>query len=214
MNGCPVYDMEGKRTGEVAVPQALGSLEVSPHLVWQVVVGQERNRRAGTASTRTRAETRGGGRKPWRQKGTGRARHGSTRSPIWVGGGKVGTPRPREYAATIPRRLRRLALSALLKHKLAENRLVVVEPLSLDKISTKAAAQALESVGAVGRVLLLVEKKDATWEKSCANLKNVTWLLRPHLSARELQAADTLVCGRETAEHLFGECAKWITPTR
>ncbi|NLN29507.1 MAG: 50S ribosomal protein L4 [Firmicutes bacterium] len=183
----PVYNMEGNQVGEIELSDEIFGTEVNEPLLHQAIVAYEANRRQGTASTKTRGEVRGGGRKPWRQKGTGRARHGSIRSPIWVGGGVVFGPKPRSYRQALPRKVRRAALKSALSAKVKAGDLIVLDQLSLPEIKTKRMAEVLKAVGASDKALVVMAQPDRNVELSARNLPGVA--LRP---ARGINAYDVL----------------------
>lgn len=140
-----VYDMNGKACGEMELSDNIFGVEVNTHVMHEVVVAQLANRRQGTQSTKTRAEVRGGGKKPYRQKGTGRARQGSIRSPQWVGGGVVFAPKPRDYSKKVNKKARRVALKSALTSKVQEEKFIVLDQLSLDQIKTKDMQKVLDA---------------------------------------------------------------------
>ncbi|MBI2080593.1 MAG: 50S ribosomal protein L4 [candidate division NC10 bacterium] len=173
-------------------------------LVHQMVRYQRNARRQGTASTRTRSEVRGGGRKPWRQKGTGRARAGTIRSPLWRHGGIVFGPKPRSYAMDLPRAVRRQAMRAALSAKAEAGAIRVLDTLSLEKPSTKTFRAFLETLGVQGRALVVLAQEDEVVMKSARNLPAVTVLPARGLNVYDVLAADTLLLTRE-ALALIGE---------
>lgn len=146
MQKVQVFDNSGKKVKEISAPKSVFSSPVNEHLLYEAVVNYRANQRRGTASTKTRAMVRGGGRKPWRQKGTGRARAGSTRSPLWRKGGVTFGPTPRDYSFHLPKKVRRNALKSALAAKLAEQQLMVVEDLKLNEAKTKEGVKLLESL--------------------------------------------------------------------
>lgn len=158
MEKLPIFDLSGKQTSSVALPQSVFAYAGKEHLLYEAVVNFLANQRQGTAATKTRGEVRGGGKKPWRQKGTGRARVGSIRSPLWRKGGTVFGPVPRDYGYEMPKQARRNALRLALAQKRAEERLLVLDDLSLNKPKTKAAAALLETFKLDSA--LLVDRKD------------------------------------------------------
>jgi large subunit ribosomal protein L4 len=177
----------GEKKGTVELDDAMFGIEPNVAVMHQVVTAQLAARRSGTQSTKTRAEVRGGGAKPWKQKGTGRARAGSSRSPIWVGGGVTHAPKPRSYAQRTPKKMVRLALRSALSDRFATGRILVVD-WDIEAPSTKAAIQILEANGVSGRVLAVLRGEDTVVWKSLRNLGNV------HLcEAGELNAYDVLV---------------------
>ncbi len=150
-----VYDMSGKQVGEVELSEAIFGIEPNESVVHDVVKNHLANRRQGTQSALTRAEVSGGGRKPWRQKGTGRARQGSTRAPQWTHGGIVFAPKPRDYSYTLNKKARRLALKSVLSAKVAEQKLVVIDAIKMDSVKTKDFAKFLSAVGAQDKPLVV-----------------------------------------------------------
>ena len=141
-----VIDTSGKKVKEVKAPDEVFAVPLKEHLVYETVINYRANQRQGTASTKTRAEVRGGGRKPWRQKGTGRARAGSTRSPIWKGGGITFGPRPRDYSYSLPKKAKRTALKSVLSMKLAEKQLLIVDALEMKEPKTKEAMALIKNL--------------------------------------------------------------------
>jgi large subunit ribosomal protein L4 len=177
----------GRASGSVDLDDALFGVQPNVPVMHQVVTAQLAARRAGTHSTKTRAEVRGGGAKPWRQKGTGRSRQGSIRSPQWRGGGVALGPKPRSYAQRTPRKMIRLALASALSDRMADGKVVVLDDWGIDTPSTKRALEILGSLKVEGRVLVVLTRDDqATW-KSLRNLPDV------HVLSTELNAYDVLV---------------------
>jgi large subunit ribosomal protein L4 len=178
----------GKSSGKVDLDDAFFGVQPNIPVMHQVVTAQLAARRSGTQSTKTRAEVRGGGAKPWRQKGTGRSRQGSIRSPQWRGGGVALGPKPRSYAQRTPKKMIRLALASALSDRLADGKVVVLDDWGIESPSTKQAVRVLSALGVEGRVLVVLTRDDeATW-KSLRNLPEVHVL-----SAGELNAYDVLV---------------------
>ncbi|MFN2525620.1 MAG: 50S ribosomal protein L4 [Actinomycetota bacterium] len=179
--------------------------DVNLPLMHQVVTAQLAAARSGTASTKTRSEVRGGGKKPWRQKGTGRARHGSIRSPIWVGGGAVFGPKPRDYSVKVPKKMRRAALRSALASQAREDRIFVIREWSDTK--TKAAAQALKDAGVSGRVLLVLDPKDETSsvvDRAFRNLAGAAFTLVGSLAAYDVLAADAVIFTQAALDFFTG----------
>ncbi|MBE3583629.1 MAG: 50S ribosomal protein L4 [Limnochordaceae bacterium] len=177
----PVMNVEGQQVGEVELPDAIFGVEVNEALIHQAVLSHLAKRRRGTHSTKTRGEVSGGGRKPWRQKGTGRARQGSTRAPHWKGGGIVFGPKPRDYGFDLPIRMRRQALRSALSGKVRDDELVVVEDLRLTEPKTKNMARILENLGTPRALVVLPgddEAVDRAIRLSARNLPGVG-VLRP-----------------------------------
>ena len=202
-------DLDKKTTEEIVLNEAVFDAPVKPHLLHDVVKMQLANRRQGTASTRTRSEVRGGGKKPWKQKGTGRARAGTIRSPLWRGGGTVFGPKPRDYSYRVPRQVRASALRAALSSKAQAGRLIVVENLSQERPSTKGFRALLGRLGVEGRALVVTNqvKKDDAIARSCRNLPGVTLLPVQGLNVYDILKHDALVITRD-ALGLVGEAWK------
>ena len=183
----------GKANGTVDLDDAVFGIEPNLSVLHQVVTAQLAARRQGTQSTKTRAEVRGGGAKPWRQKGTGRARQGSTRSPQWTGGGVALGPKPRSYKQRTPKKMVRLALHSALSDRAATGRLAVLDSWGLDAPSTKGAKQVLASLGVEGRALVVLTRDDIDVWKSLRNLPEVHILLDSELNAYDVLCADWVV---------------------
>ena len=197
----PVIDGTGKSTGNQSLPEELFGGEIKPAIVHQVVTAQLAAARSGTASTKKRSEVRGGGQKPWRQKGTGRARHGSTRSPIWVGGGIVFGPKPRDHSVKVNRKMRAAALRSALADKVANGRLFVIDGFSDTK--TRAAADALKAAGIDDSVLLVLDPDDessVTVDRAFRNLADAAFTLYGSLSTYDVVAADTVLFTKTAIE--------------
>lgn len=181
---------------EPELPESIFGVAVRPHLLHQAVVMQLNNRRAGTASTKTRGKVRGSGKKPWRQKGSGRARAGSVRSPIWVGGGTAFGPLPRDYSYRIPKKARRQAVLSALSLKRQEGKLVVVEPEDFSEIKTRLMAEAMAALG-VGKALFVIADRDEKIELSARNLPDVKVLRVDGLNVYDVLRFEHLVLTRE-----------------
>ncbi|MEK7252590.1 MAG: 50S ribosomal protein L4 [Actinomycetota bacterium] len=188
-----VYDSSGKQTGEMSLDAAIFGIEPNTSVMHQVVTARLAALRSGTASTKTRGEVRGGGRKPWRQKGTGRARQGSTRSPQWKGGGVVFGPKPRSYAQRTPRKMRRLALASALSDRAASGEVRVVSSYSWDKPHTKSVVDMLDKMGVAGKVLFVLGRADEIAERSVRNLPHAIILPPDQLNAYDVLWAETIV---------------------
>src|SRR5688500_1835434 len=183
----------GKSSGNVELDDALFGVQPPVPVMHQVGTAQLAARRAGTQSTKTRAEVAGGGAKPWRQKGTGKARQGSIRSPQWRGGGVALGPKPRSYKQRTPKKMIRLALASALSDRLASERVIVLKEWGIDAPSTKAAVEVLGKIGVEGRVLVVLTREDeATW-KSLRNLQNVHALVTGELNAYDVLVSDWVV---------------------
>jgi len=199
-----VVNTEGRPVGEVQLRDDVFGLVPTEHgaTVHRTVVRILADRRRGTASTKRRGEVAGGGRKPWRQKGTGRARAGSIRSPLWRGGGAVFGPRPRDYSFVLPRKLRRLALRAVLSAKLAQGKLIVVESLPPVPPKTKAASAFLRAVGAWPQALLVADNPPAELKRAVRNLPGVRLTTVDSLNPYDLLAHEKVVLSREAVGRL------------
>jgi large subunit ribosomal protein L4 len=191
-----VLNMKGKKVSTVELPEQIFAAPINVDLMHQAYVRQMANARLGTHKTKSRGEVRGGGRKPWRQKGTGRARHGTIRSPIWVGGGKVHTPRPRDYSKKMPRKMRQAALRSALSVKAAEQELVMVDELSINEPKTKLMVEALSKLVGDGSTLVLIPTNGEGYEdiqRATNNLQNVKLLRANYLNVRDLLGYDKVV---------------------
>ena len=201
MASVDVHDQDGKKVGQQDLDPAVFDVQVNVPVMHQVVTAGLAAQRAGTHSTKTRAEVSGGGKKPWRQKGTGRARHGSNRSPIWVGGGVAHGPKPQDHSFRVPTKMKRAALRSALTDAAREGRIKVVDSLAFeDGPSTKAALGVLESIDAEGLVLLVLPEPDATVEKSFRNLSHVRTIYSGNLGTHEVLYADWVVFTRAALE--------------
>ena len=177
-----VYDMSGKQVGEIELSEALFGIEPNQSVVHDVVKNHLANCRQGTQSALTRAEVSGGGKKPWRQKGTGRARQGSTRAPQWTHGGIVFAPKPRDYSYTLNKKVKRIALKSALSAKAAENEIFVIDGLKMEEIKTKAFQSFLGKLGIEGKALVVTESVDEKVVKSARNIEGVTTTISTVLS--------------------------------
>ena len=172
MANVSVYNMEGKEVGTIELNDAVFGVEVNEHLVHMAVVAQLANNRQGTQKAKTRSEVSGGGRKPWRQKGTGHARQGSTRSPQWTGGGMVFAPTPRDYTIRLNKKEKRAALKSALTSRVLENKFIVVDELKLDEIKTKKFQNVLNNLK-VNKALVVVDENSDNVVKSAKNIQSV-----------------------------------------
>ena len=202
----PVVDQTKQPAGEVTLPAGVFDGPVRRHLLYEVVNMQRANRRAGTASTKTRGAVSGGGKKPWRQKGTGRARAGSTRSPIWVGGATVFGPQPRDYSYRLPGSARRSALRSALALKVREGRLVVVDAIDIADGKTKSVVQMLAALG-VDSALIITEAANPMLERAARNLPTVKVLRVEGANVENILRYQHLVLTRGAVEALSGRVA-------
>ena len=168
-----VYDLKGKKVSDVELAEAIFGIEPNEAIVHSVLVNYLANQRQGTQSTKTRAEVRGGGRKQWRQKGTGRARQGSIRAPQWIKGGIALGPKPRSYKYTVNKKERRLAIRSVLSSKVLENNLVVLDKAEMKEIKTQAMVKTLANLKVEGKTLILLPERNENVQKSARNIKNV-----------------------------------------
>jgi large subunit ribosomal protein L4 len=200
-----VFDMEGKKVKQVELPAAVFEAPINVDLMHQAYVRQMANARLGTHSTKTRSEVSGGGRKPWRQKGTGRARQGSTRSVQWKGGGRIHTPHPRGYEQAMPKKMRRAALRSALSVKAAEAGIVVVDEIVLSEPKTRIVAEALNKLVGASSVLVLLPEKDLSYDsamRSADNLSHAKVLLASYLNIRDLLGYDKIIVPLKTLDVL------------
>lgn len=181
-----LYNIAGETTGEVELNENIFGVEVNEALVHQAVVMQLANQRLGTHATKTRGLVRGGGRKPWRQKGTGRARSGSTRSPIWVGGGTVFGPQPRSYAFSMPKKQRRLAIKCALSSKVNDQEIFVVDSINFDQPKTKNVVKMLSDFNAEGKALIITADAIENVERSANNIPGVKVITSMGLNVYDL----------------------------
>lgn len=191
-----VFNMMGEKVSAVELPAEIFETPINIDLMHQALLMQLANARLGTHKTKTRSEVSGGGRKPWKQKGTGRARQGSTRSAQWVGGGKIHTPRPRKYTMHMPRQMRRNALRSALSSKASEAGVIIVDVLTLPEPKTRLMAQALNRLVGDASALLLVPEKDTNYDivsRSTNNLPDAKILMASYLNIRDLLKYEKLV---------------------
>ena len=191
-----VMNMEGQKVRTVELPDAIFAAPINVDLMHQAYVRQMANARLGTHKTKGRGEVSGGGRKPWNQKGTGRARQGSTRAVHWVGGGKVHTPKPRDYTQAMPRKMRQAAIRSALSVKAAEEKVLVLEALELPEIKTKLMAQALDRLVGQDRALIIVPEKSEEYQRvilSTNNLPNAKMIFPNYLNIRDVLGYERLV---------------------
>ena len=197
-----VYDIEGKKVNDVELNEDIFGIIPNEELVHSIIVNYLANQRQGTQSTKTRAEVRGGGKKPWRQKGTGRARQGSIRAPHWVGGGIALGPKPRSYSYKLNKKERRLAIKSCLSSKVIENELTVVDKFEFNAIKTKEVAKMLNSLKLEGKTLILLPEKNEIIQKSARNIKGVKTLSVNTINAYDLVNYKNLVVTLDTVKRL------------
>ena len=204
-----VYNTAGEAVGEYELPEYVFGIKPNRGVMHQALERQLANARQGTHHTKSRGEVRGGGRKPWRQKGTGRARHGSIRSPIWVGGGVAFGPKPRKYRKRMPKKMRRLALRSALSVKQRAGQIVVLDEFVLDRPRTREMVEILDRLtDAAGSVIILLADRDIAVEKSVNNLPYARTLRAQYLNVRDLLGYDYVViplAALEIIEAILGE---------
>ena len=192
MANVAVYNMEGKEVDKIELNDSIFGVEINEHLVHMAVLQQLANKRQGTQKAKTRSEVRGGGRKPWRQKGTGHARQGSTRSPQWTGGGVVFAPTPRDYSFKLNKKEKRAALKSALTSRVVENKFVVVDELKLDEIKTKKFVEVLKNLN-VEKALVVLNDMDEKVIASAANIPTVKTTRTNELNVFDVLKYDTVV---------------------
>ena len=197
-----VYNIEGKKVNDVELKEDIFGIIPNEELVHSVIINYLANQRQGTQSTKTRAEVRGGGKKPWRQKGTGRARQGSIRAPHWVGGGIALGPKPRSYSYKLNKKERRLAVKSCLSSKVIENELTVVDKFEFNEIKTKEVAKMLNNLKLEGKTLILLPEKNEIIQKSARNIEGVKTLSVNTINAYDLVNYKNLVVTLDTVKKL------------
>ena len=198
MANVSVYNMEGKEVGTMELNDAVFGVEVNDHLVHLAVVRQLANNRQGTQKAKTRSEVSGGGRKPWRQKGTGHARQGCTRAPQWTGGGVVFAPTPRDYSVKMNKKERRAALKSALTSRVQENKLIVLDELKLDEVKTKAMQNVLNNLN-VSKAMVVLADNDANVVLSARNIPNVVTALPNTINVYDVLKYNTVILTKASA---------------
>ena len=196
MANVSVYNMEGKEVGKMDLNDAVFGVEINEHLVHMAVVQNLANKRQGTQKARTRSEVSGGGRKPWRQKGTGHARQGSTRSPQWKGGGVVFAPTPRDYSFKMNKKEKRAALKSVLTSRVQDNKLIVLDELKLDAIKTKEFKKVMDNLK-VGKAMVVIDGQDENVILSARNLPTVNTAVAENINVYDILKGDTLVLTKD-----------------
>jgi len=196
MANVSVYNMEGKEVGKMDLNDAVFGVEINEHLVHMAVVQNLANKRQGTQKAKTRAEVSGGGRKPWRQKGTGHARQGSTRSPQWKGGGVVFAPTPRDYSFKLNKKEKRAALKSVLTSRVQDNKLIVLDELKLDAIKTKEFKKVMDNLK-VGKAMVVIDGQDENVILSARNLPTVNTAMAENINVYDILKGDTLVLTKD-----------------
>ncbi|HRR41261.1 MAG TPA: 50S ribosomal protein L4 [Syntrophales bacterium] len=198
-----VVDINGKKIKEIQLPASIFEAPINVDLMHQAYVRQLANARLGTHETKTRGEVSGGGRKPWRQKGTGRARAGSIRSPLWRGGGIIFGPRPRDYSFKLPKKVRKAALCSALSMKVREDRLLILRDFPLEQVKTKAFKTVLDRLG-LGSALFVLDKENPILEKSSRNLKEVKMMKTEGINVYDILKYDALVLMEPSVKKIEG----------
>ena len=197
-----VYDIKGKKVSDVELNEKVFGIEPNENIVHEVLLNYLANQRQGTQSTKTRAEVRGGGRKPWRQKGTGRARQGSIRAPQWIKGGIALGPKPRSYRYSVNKKERQLAIKSVLSSKVLENQLKVVDKLELSEIKTKSMVKAFADLKLEGKTLVILPEKNLNVEASTRNIKDAKAILANNINVYDLLKYTNLVLTLDTVKKL------------
>lgn len=197
-----LVDMTGKSVGEVTLSDAIFGITPNKTVMHAAVVNYLANQRQGTQSTKTRTEVSGGGRKPWKQKGTGRARQGSTRSPQWTHGGIALGPKPRDYSYTLPKKVKRLALKSAFSTKVLDNEIIVVDNISVEGFKTKAVADMLSKLGANKKALIVMPELDTKFVKSAANIPGVKTALVNTINVYDILNCDTFIVAKGALEKI------------
>ncbi|NLS44811.1 MAG: 50S ribosomal protein L4 [Firmicutes bacterium] len=200
MPTAPLYNMNGEKLGDYRLPASVFGVPVNKHVLHEAVVMQLASRRMGTANTKIRGEVAGGGAKPWRQKGTGRARHGSRRSPIWTGGAITFGPRPRKYGYKLPRKARKVALLSALSSKADNKQIVVLDELSVNEPKTRVIAEMLNKLDINKKVLLVLKQPDKNLELSFRNIPGAKILTLPRLNVYDILNSDKLLLTKDVAD--------------
>ena len=197
-----VYDIKGKKVSDIELNEKIFGIEPNENIVHEVLLNYLANQRQGTQSTKTRAEVRGGGRKPWRQKGTGRARQGSIRAPQWIKGGIALGPKPRSYRYSVNKKERQLAIRSVLSSKVLENQLKVVDKLELSEIKTKSMVKAFADLKLEGKTLVILPAKNLNVEASTRNIKDAKTILANNINVYDLLKYTNLVLTLDTVKKL------------
>ncbi len=201
MASVKVYNIEGKEVGSIELNDAVFGVEINEHLVHMAVVSHLANKRQGTQSAKTRSEVNGGGRKPWRQKGTGHARQGSIRAPQWKGGGVVFAPKPRDYSFKMNRKEKSAAVKSALTSRVSENKIYVMDEISLDEIKTKKVQAMLDALK-IGKALIVLDKKDDKVILSARNIPTVRTALFNTINVYDILKYDTLVITKDAVAQI------------
>jgi len=192
----------GEKKGTLNIKDEIFKDNIRPDIIHLSCVNHLNNKRRGTSSTKTKAEVSGGGRKPWKQKGTGRARAGSSRSPLWKGGGITFGPRPRDYTKTLTKQVKQLAIKSALSARFSENKIIFIDSIKIDAPKTKDFVEMLTKLNAENKVLIIVREKDANLSKSSGNLKNVKVITANRINTYDIIHADTIILTKDTVNFI------------
>lgn len=195
-----LYNVSGQQIGDIELSDAVFGVEVNQHVLYEVVKNQLANKRQGTQSAKTRAEVRGGGRKPWRQKGTGRARQGSIRAPQWIGGGVVFAPKPRDYSYSVPKKVKRLAMKSALSSKVESQEIIVLDELNLTQPKTKDMANILKNINSNKKALIVMAEKNENVVKSANNIPGVQTALVNTLNVYDILKYDSFIITKDAVK--------------
>lgn len=195
-----IYNVSGQEVGDIELSEAVFGVEVNQHVLYEVVKNQLANKRQGTQSAKTRAEVRGGGKKPWRQKGTGRARQGSIRAPHWKGGGVIFAPKPRDYSYSVPKKVKRLAMKSALSSKVQNSEIIVLDELSLAAPKTKDMVSLLSNVKAAKKALVVTAENNENVIKSSSNIAGVQTATVNTLNVYDILKYDSFVITKEAVK--------------
>lgn len=200
MPNVAILNMSGQQVGEIELAENVFGAEINQDVVFEVVKNILANKRQGTQSAKTRGEVRGGGKKPWKQKGTGRARAGSSRQPNWVGGGVVFAPKPRDYSYKINKKVKRLAMKSVLTSKVVENEMIVLDTLAFEAPKTKAMVDVLKNVNAKKKALIVMSENDANVIRSANNIPGVSTALVNTLNVYDILNHDSFIITKEAVK--------------
>ncbi|GAB4113981.1 MAG: 50S ribosomal protein L4 [Candidatus Caldatribacteriota bacterium] len=202
MTELSLYNIKGEEVGELSLKEDIFNAKINKYLVHQVVKRYLADKRRGTASTKTRGEVNGGGAKPWRQKGTGRARAGSNRSPIWVGGGTIFGPQPRDYSFSLPKKMKIAAIKSILSDKMKNGEIIILDQLTLEDAKTKKMAEILKNLQALEKPLIVIGKEDENIAKMVRNIKGAMVLPSSKINSYDLISHQKLIFTKEAIQKI------------
>lgn len=197
-----LLNMDGKKIGDIELSDSIFAVEMNEDVMHEVVVNHMANQRQGTQSTKTRAEVRGGGRKPWKQKGTGRARQGSIRAPQWIKGGVALGPKPRSYKYTLNKKVKRLALKSALSSKVSDNQIIVLDNLNFDEIKTKNMVRVLENLKVLNKALIVLSEKNLNVQASARNIPNIKTSLVNTINTYDILKYDMFIVTKDAVKKI------------